>query len=727
MKNYWLTLLVFTLIVSCSNESETNEIADTVPPVISISIAGYSNENTNEVIVVSNQIEVIINAEVPNEIGKIEAFLDNQKVGVDTSAPFSIVIDVSTYTSKTGKTADYKDYILKVEATDKAGNISSVEKTINIDNEIPSISNVSILQGSVISGKTNILTFSVEDNQIVSSVSFYLNEILVSTTTNEEYELYIDSTILDDGENVLRIEATDDANNIGVYILPFISDNTGPEINLESLVSNQILDELVSLEPLISDTYSNVESVEILYGETLLVQFDNSSTAYNINFDPNDYPVGHGVLNIRAFDVLGNLSQFTLEVEILRLIINVIIPDGYLSPNITINHFLIASRADGSLIDYEEVIFETREVKLHASEDFDHENSFTLTFASLGRNGVASYLYSIGDLTISETNEFILEVPKRFGGSLVTELTKTGFSNETQLSSFGRDYYFSSSEAGNTLIRDFTPTNHNLRAESIYIYGFNPLNNYYNYTFVNRPVHEDFTMNFDDFRTDNLEIKEFTTSSVDFLNNNQKTLRVYGFMNNTELDNNLFHQIWSYGYGQYMAINSFNYTVNNNFLEYAHDLTIGNYHSEGLGLPNEIIEIPNWTIDYTFENKQVSLIKSGEGYSVGEIFFDGGYDIGVPYQWNLVFDSTKNDAIVLPEIPSELQSFPIYDVYQNDNLNLYRVSLLRYNGMSNYSDYFNEVLKKNKGFNKAIPHFESIFIGESYQHFGSPGYLYNWW
>ncbi|MFC4219183.1 Ig-like domain-containing protein [Flagellimonas marina] len=109
-----------------------------VAPTVDFSIAGSSGSGNSEPIVVSNQIQININAQDAEGIAKVEAFIDNEKVGEDTTAPYQITIDVSGYASK-GVTSKLTDYVLRIDATDTSGNTSSTDQLINIVNETPLI------------------------------------------------------------------------------------------------------------------------------------------------------------------------------------------------------------------------------------------------------------------------------------------------------------------------------------------------------------------------------------------------------------------------------------------------------------------------------------------------------------------------------------------------------------------------------------------------------------
>lgn len=167
MTRFILFLIIFFGMISCASDSEEPETnnEDSIKPELSISFPGISDTSVETTIIVSNQLEININADDTSGIAKVEAFIDDIKVGEDTSAPYQIIIDVSTYESKIRTSNNYKDYLLTVTATDNSGNQTSIEQIINIDNQIPVITEVSLVEGTILGGDTNPITFTVDENQ----------------------------------------------------------------------------------------------------------------------------------------------------------------------------------------------------------------------------------------------------------------------------------------------------------------------------------------------------------------------------------------------------------------------------------------------------------------------------------------------------------------------------------------------------------------------------------
>ena len=264
MKAYFQILLtalfISGIIYACSSDSEDPAPEpDTTAPTVDFNIAGISNNTGTGPVVVSGEIVVNVSAQDSGGVAKVEAYIDDQKVGEDTTAPFQIIIDISGYTSKIAQTAKFKDYVLKIVVTDTSGNSSSKEEIINIDNEIPSITEVSLQEGQIIGGDINTVTFSVADNEEIASVKTYLNEELLSEILDGTFEVNLNTLGLTDGENTLKIEAADLAENKAIHEIAFISDNTGPNITLES--PGEVLYQKTTILPEVSDNEHSEDSI----------------------------------------------------------------------------------------------------------------------------------------------------------------------------------------------------------------------------------------------------------------------------------------------------------------------------------------------------------------------------------------------------------------------------------------------------------------------------------
>src|SRR5690606_2058277 len=89
------------LIISCSKDE--NEAPDTTPPSVDFTIKGITQDLT-QTPVIGNTVEIEISAQDAKGISKVEAFMNDVKVGEDNQPPFQITIDLTQYSKKlTGK------------------------------------------------------------------------------------------------------------------------------------------------------------------------------------------------------------------------------------------------------------------------------------------------------------------------------------------------------------------------------------------------------------------------------------------------------------------------------------------------------------------------------------------------------------------------------------------------------------------------------------------------
>lgn len=690
-----------------------------VSPTVEFSIAGInSNISPGEIPVVSKQIEINIDAKDERGISKVEAFINDVKVGEDTSAPFKIVIDISSYTSKASLTGKYESYTLKVVATDLAGNSSSAEQQISIDNEMPSISEVSLQENTVINGATNIITFSVSDNEEISSVTIYINDNLITNIDDGNYELNLDTLELIDGRNTLRIEAKDPAENMGNYIVNFISDNTGPEISMESIVENQILDAVTGLDPQVSDKYTTIASFEILLGETSLVIFDETATSYQFDFDCTQFPTGANNLIFIAKDKLENESRTEIPIEIYRRLITINFPPNFFDPQLA-RIFVFASSTDGKVLDVERVFQETEQIYLRTINDLEADSEFSLTFAEFmtGAYGNWAELTTLQNLKPSNLDILNLKTEPRFeyGPTQPSSFPIIRFDPDDIVSGNAHGFGYGVSvhrENERVVVDRRRNTTSEVNTDYIYIWLYNYTLSEYSYLIEDWNLPADYVLDKNRFTQDGIERRMYKTSlgPGDY----SSVINITGYFNENDFQNNIFHQISNAAYG-FSAYEGSPYYYNTNMHKTVYEFTMPGYHTSRVGEPLEVFQDLDWTLDYSINGKKISIDKTGAGHYVGKVYLGtdppeiiNGLNVG--YGWNLIFNSETSNEVILPEIPEELQTWGFYDLYKNDNLKILQAEIKRYEGISSYDDYLTKVIKNNNFIHTITPVMESKFI-----------------
>nr|WP_299484694.1 Ig-like domain-containing protein [uncultured Allomuricauda sp.] len=728
MKNIYLVFVtLFTLIVfSCSSDSEEPEPEpDTTAPTISFNIAGFSNPGS-EPIVASNQIEININAQDAGGVAKVEAFIDNEKVGEDTTAPYQIVIDISGFASKITQTAKFKDYTLKIVVTDTSGNTSSQEQVINIDNELPVITLVSLEPGTIINGDTNMVTFDTSDNEGLSTVKTYLNNNLLTEIIDANYQVNIDTQQLEDGENVLKIEATDLAENTVTFEVAFISDNTGPGIKFESLVEEQIIHETTSLNPIVTDALSAIQSVEILFANQSLIVLEGSDN-HTFDLNPDNLPTGTGILAIKATDELLNETIIEIPLEIHRKLIGINFPLDFLQ-NDWDSLYVFASGMNGNLLAVERVYNDTERVVLTTPEEVDSESEFALTFANniVGADGNHSDLATILNLKPSsgDTYEINIRVAPKFVDQGITSIPAPIQDGSGAIVLNASGYGYGGSSNSNSELNLFRSTNTASMANTneIYFSLWNLNLSTHSHALVQIEDLDSLVLDSDALSSEGVENKTSLLIRYDGADVSHFLMQVFGYLNEDDYQNDIFHQVSSRGGGMdppYIIP----YATNSIFSQYKYEVVIDDYYTLRTGEPLSSFTTKDWSIDYAFSNNVISITSSGSDHNVGKILMrgsswpppqiDGKY---VTYTWNLVFDSQNTDEVFLPEIPDEIKSWDFNQFYENNNLEVAQAEVKAYENISSYSEYFHQILKNNEFSFTVSPKMESKFknhLGES--------------
>ncbi|SDQ94425.1 Ig-like domain-containing protein [Flagellimonas zhangzhouensis] len=704
--NYLLLFSIFILF-SCSSDSEDpTPSPDTIAPELEFSIPGSSSGSSgSETPIVSNQLVVEINAEDAGGIDKVEAFLNNEKVGEDTTAPYQITIDVSGYTSKNSLTNKFTDYTLRITVTDTSGNETSEEQIIHIDNEIPVISEVSLSDGQIIGGDSNQVTFNVSDNEGLMSIKTYLNETLLEEITEDIFEVNLSTLALVDGENTFKIEAVDLAENTANYEVAFISDNTGPAISLA--VTFEKLYDPTTIEPDVSDQFSEVKSVEFLIGNESLALLENEANPSYLLI-PDNIDTGVNTLTIKSLDNLSNESVLEIPLSIERKLITINIPEDRLHPAIVVPIVFI-SKMDGSMVTYQEILRDDREIVLSTPEEFTDTDEFMLTFF-LQDNSGTSGISTHQNLTRSTPGVINLPSPKRLMADNSYEIPAINFLSTDSTHGTGGEYLVSTAEyhsylnttEGNFSISSSAVESTTNRYDSFYLYKNN---GGYSYRFIDNPVDNNFVLDANDFINDGVETQSFTVNSTEALFDQISNLIIYGYQSQNDFQNKLSHQIYHSSFAAHTGTNV-SYQLNTGFDNYQHFLLFGKYYTYRNGPPIDNYSIPDLSFTYSKNNNIVDLNIQGENHVVGRmqcIDFDN-----LNYDWYITFNSESTTSVVLPEFPDVIDHY-VNQAQQDGNIKIESIELLSYESIFSYDEYVEQVVKDQKNVLDVTDWYQLIF------------------
>lgn len=551
---------VFGILIatSCSNDGN-EDIPDTIPPEVSFSIEGTDKSN-GQPIVVSNQILVKINANDASGLQKVEAYIDDAKVGEDITAPFQFTIDVSGYASKTTNiSSKYKDYTLQITATDIAGNTATSEQLLNIDNDAPSITAVSIEEGSIVNGEVYTVTFEATDNEEISKSVISLNGEVISEISDQEKLFEFNTLELNDGANSLGIEAFDLAGNSTLYVVDFIVDNTGPEINFQNVVDDMVIDEIIALEPSIQDAYSSIGAVTYSLGEQILYEVEEG-VDYTWDFNPNDYPTGNTRIVVQATDGLGNVSSTEVPVEILRRLIVINIPEDFYDSADTREKYVFASDNQGKPLAIEPILPESRTIILRTSENIAAGSEFMITFAyySLpnGSSVSTSSLTTIANISV--LSEINLNTSLRAKPLDSKSVPAVGIEKSYQVTARGLSPLTNVQYKPNvglpedgefTLSRKYDAGPKGLEVSKTFVYLKNSNTNTYKYTLLDWDIENITEIRQDMFTEEGVELRRYE-SEMSNENHKGTILKQFGYFNDYEYQNDIYQQYGSIGYSE---------------------------------------------------------------------------------------------------------------------------------------------------------------------------------
>ncbi|WP_421806330.1 Ig-like domain-containing protein [Flagellimonas sp.] len=693
---------------ACSSESEepTPE-PDVIAPTVNFAIAGANSSPSGSTPVFSNQITIEINAQDAGGVAKVEAFINDQKVGEDTTAPFQITVDLSGYTSKMPSSGKFQDYTLKIVATDTSGNQSSTEQVINIDNELPSISNVSLQNGAIINGETNAVTFEVSDNEALSTIQVFLNNELFQEFSDGVFEFNINTLELSEGENSFRIEAVDLANNTANFDVAFISDNTGPEIIVSNLVDGQIIDESFNLSPQVQDEFSEVVAfTALLNGDTILES--TTDQLGEVLIDPEELAVGEASFELVASDALGNETTLNLTNQVLRRLFKVQMENGFFESTWFGFHILI-SEMDGSFIMLKSAKITDNELVLHAPAEFPLDKEYMVSFIGEENQGswIETHMTVVQNLTRSNFTEINFSAP--FGESMTQQtIPMSGFFGVENV--IGRGHGFQSTHDSN--LESFS-------LESYEGSGYNPYNGYYligynmgedpsfyGYLKIDNPLSPGFVINRSDFSFDNIN-QGSTSFSGNGLATYNHNLNIWGFENAADVGNRNSHLIYDSNY-TFNPVGTDNYYYPTVFEAYQHHFRLNNYNTYRDGLPAAEYLLPNWTIEHTQSGNEVSIIKSGLGHTVGRLIVEIGSETNDSQLMPILFASSQEGPVYLPILPEELSNLNVYPIFQNQTYSVEYSELISFDTITTYEDYLDNVISSYKEHTEVAPIMESM-------------------
>src|SRR3989339_1379498 len=155
------------------------------PPTINIT-APANNSVVSEVVAIEGT------ATDDNGISKVCFYMNNVLKSTDTTAPYTYSLDTTQYTNGT--------HIIKAIATDTIAQTAVAQITVTVNNVIPPVDNPPTINitaptnNSVVSGIVTISGTANDAEGGVTSVAFYIDNILKNTDTTAPFAYSLDTT-----------------------------------------------------------------------------------------------------------------------------------------------------------------------------------------------------------------------------------------------------------------------------------------------------------------------------------------------------------------------------------------------------------------------------------------------------------------------------------------------------------------------------------------------------
>ena len=281
------------------------------------------------------------NNNYPLKAVRIGLFSENGSTPIDgwlKTIDNPIATGIISSTFDTDKLVEGK-YIIKIEAEDKHGNLKNDQITIIVDKTPASVKMSSDKNNQTVKGTITVKgTYSDENYPILNAVMWLYKadgKTLVNKLTRidgateaGELSAEIDTTKLEDGEYIVRIQSTDEVGNYSTDEIKIIVDNTPTDVKITSHKNNEKVKGTITVKGTYKDKESSYPILNVvmwLYeedGKTLVKKLAkiNGATGpgtLTADIDTDALPEGKYVVRIETTDKAGNWngSQVTIIVD----------------------------------------------------------------------------------------------------------------------------------------------------------------------------------------------------------------------------------------------------------------------------------------------------------------------------------------------------------------------------------------------------------------------------
>jgi hypothetical protein len=200
------------------------------------------------------------------------------------------------------------------------------------DTTPPQISVDGVSEGSVLSGVVTIVV-DAHDNRGVEKIEIFVDGVLFTTLTAAPFEVEWNTSLLTEGNHVVKVVATDLAGNqasvdIGVIIQHAGSDTVAPEVAITTPVASATVWNTVTVSANVTDnrTIAKVEfAVDGFIFQTV------TQSPYTAQWNSSTAPDGEKTFKVIATDQAGNKTEKQVIVKLQNVLVRVSVPSDQLT------------------------------------------------------------------------------------------------------------------------------------------------------------------------------------------------------------------------------------------------------------------------------------------------------------------------------------------------------------------------------------------------------------
>jgi hypothetical protein len=198
---------------------------------------------------------------------------------------------------------------LTVRAWDSAGlSATSAPVTVLVDNDVtaPNVSVTSPAEGAPVEGTITLQASATDARSAISKVEFYVDGVLLSTSTSAPYTAGWNTRTVANGSHTLSAKAYDGPGNVGTSSpVTVLVDNdiTAPAVALVQPTEGSVVQGAVTLEASATDD-RGVSKVDFFSGTTLLGS--GTTAPFSITWDTGALLNGGYTVSAKAYDAAGN-------------------------------------------------------------------------------------------------------------------------------------------------------------------------------------------------------------------------------------------------------------------------------------------------------------------------------------------------------------------------------------------------------------------------------------